>query len=74
MSLELYDIMGSDHQIFAHLERNGEITTVVNDEDGSPVFSETSHIAAWLSLTYFAKQVLDCDAYIQKQLDMKNGF
>lgn len=66
MSLELYDIMATDHLLYAKLEKTGEITMiVVNEENNERVYKETSHEAAWDSLVYFAKQVISADENMQ---------
>lgn len=59
MSLSLYELMAEDHLIYARLEKNGEITTTITNENDETVYDETSHEAAWNSLVYFAQQVID---------------
>lgn len=73
MNLELYDLMAEDHIIYATLEKNGEITTTVR-RDGDQdhvVYRETSHEAAWDSLVYFARQVLEEDMKINELRKMR---
>jgi hypothetical protein len=66
--LTLYDLMGSDHTIFARLRKDGEVETEVWNSDDNVVFSQASHHFAWESLVSFAKMVLDQDKKIQKEL------
>lgn len=66
--LRLYEIMGEDHYIRAHLQKGGEVIVEVLNEDSQEVYKEKSHIYAWDSLVSFAKMVLKQDEKIQKEL------
>jgi hypothetical protein len=64
--LTVYELMGQDHLIYAHLENNNEITVqIVTDEDEETVFQETTSQFAWDSLVYFARQIVACDERVQ---------
>lgn len=58
MSLELYDILAEDHEIWMKKTKDGQIEVNVFNEDDACVYHESSHPAAWESLVYFAKQVI----------------
>lgn len=68
-ALTLYEIMADDLVIYAtHLKGKQIAVTVTNEED-VVVFHEDSHVFAWESLVYFARQVLNCDKKIQEDLE-----
>lgn len=66
--LTLYDIMGSDHYVVADVEKDGQIRTMVIDENDDVVYNESSHKFAWESLVSFARMVISQDEQIQKEL------
>jgi hypothetical protein len=59
MSVTLYDIMAEDMMIWAKKVPNGQVNVYVENEDNQEVYNETSHRAAWDSLVYFARQVIE---------------
>ena len=69
MALELYDLMAEDHEIFCKKQSNGEIHVLVINEDEGVVYEESSHLAAWDSLVYFAKQVISEHERMEKEHD-----
>jgi hypothetical protein len=70
-TLTLYELMGEDHEIYATLTKEGQVTVVVCNEERK-VYRETSNIAAWYALVDFAKQVLYVDRHIQNELKLKD--
>lgn len=69
--LNLYDLMGEDHELEALLNPdNKKILININNESGNLVYSDETHPYAWESLVYFAKQVLNYDEKIQEQLNL----
>ena len=66
--LTLYDIMGEDHYIVAGVEKDGQVRTVVMNENDDVVFTEVSHRFAWESLVSFARMVISQDEQVQKEL------
>lgn len=67
--LTLYQLMSEDMTIWAKLVDNKHINIEIQDELDVAVYNETSHIAAWESLVYFAKQILSVDERIQAKLE-----
>lgn len=67
--ISLYDLCGEDHYIFANLEKDGEVSVIVENEEQKEVYHEKSHFFAWDSLVSFAKMVLQQDEKIQKGLE-----
>lgn len=67
MSITLYDLGAEYHRLYAKKHNNGEVQVqIVNDDTDKEVYNETSNIAAWESLVYLAKQILDADNRIQQ--------
>jgi hypothetical protein len=71
MRLTLYDIMAEDMYIQAKLIGK-QVETKVIDENDAVIFQEVSNIAAWDSLVYFAKQILNENRKIEGQLNAIN--
>lgn len=67
--LTLYDLMSEDMTIWAKLLDNKHIQIQIENELGEIVYLERSHLAAWETMVYFAKQVLSVDERIQRELE-----
>ncbi len=70
--ISLYNLCAEDHRIFARVKDNSLIQIAIENEDGDIILREDTHLYAWESLVYFAKQVLYHDKRIQKDLDCKD--
>lgn len=68
-----YDLGGEDHQIYANLTRTGDVKVVLKNEDDEVIYKEESHIRAWDSIVYLAKQILACDKYIEAQRELRKN-
>lgn len=68
--LTLYEIMGEDHDITVKLHDDRHVEVVVRNEHLDILYDEVSHIYAWESLVYFAKQVVAVDARLQEDLKL----
>lgn len=68
--LTLYEIMGDDLEIFAKLYDDRHVQVVVQNESSDTLYDEVSHIYAWESLVYFAKQVIAVDVRLQEDLKL----
>jgi len=66
--LTLYDIMAEDTYVFARVKDNKVEVEVLNSDD-EVIFNELSHPYAWESLVLFAKQVVQLNKHIEKDLD-----
>ena len=70
--LTLYEIMAEDHNIYATLTSDKQVLVEVGkDKKNYNDYAETSHIYAWESLVYFARQVIDADKRIQEEINNK---
>ena len=70
-NLTVYDLMAEDHILLADLKKDGRVHVVITDSDEHEIkYSEESHINAWESLVYFAKQVLACDERLRQGIEI----
>jgi len=67
--LTLFNIMAEDLVIYATYLKDKQIAVTVTNEEDIVVFHEDSHVFAWESLVYFAKQVIILDKTIQLALN-----
>ncbi len=67
--LTLYDLMAEDMIIWAKLVDKNHVSVKVENEQDEIVYEESSHIAAWESLVYLAKQIISVDERIQSELE-----
>lgn len=67
--LTLYQLMAEDMTIWVKLVDKNHVNIEIQDELDVAVYNETSHIAAWESLVYFAKQIISVDERIQVELE-----
>lgn len=67
--LTLYELMGEDMSIEANLIDKNHVCVEVFDESEKIVYQEKSHMYAWESLVYFARQVLLLNAQLKIKLD-----
>lgn len=70
--ITFYDLGGEDHEIHVILDKCPKHVNIeIFNETGDIVFEERSHIYAWESYVNLAKQILACDARIQKEIETR---
>lgn len=71
--LTIYDIMGTDHVLYAKDKENEIEVLIINEDTDKIEYRESTHKFAWDSLVYFAKQVISENERIEKQMELKSA-
>ncbi len=67
--LSVHDLMGEDHELTVKLHTDTKhIEITIHDDRCVEVYDDITHINAWESLVYFAKQVINLDRRIQEDI------
>lgn len=67
--LTVYELIGEEMKVLATPMSKSSVSINILNENGDVVYNETSHLNAWDSFVDIAKQVIDLDSYVQKQLN-----
>jgi len=67
--ISLYDLMAEDISIQARLTNQKEVSIYLEDEKYKPLAHDKTHLYAWESLVYLAKQIISENDKIQREIE-----